>query len=144
MADIKRRTKIKVKSSSVDNFGNLKVVTEKGNEVKIAKKREGLFDFFQDGAEVTLGYSEYMNKEYVAEATPSAQIVSTDTPVEDDHMVEEAKKMGATTERTSYNEEKKDRSMAVSYAKDEFCAGKIKVEEIKDRANFYIGYILNK
>jgi len=66
MPDIKRRTKIKVQSTSVDNFGNLKVVTEKGNEVKIAKKRENLFDFFQDGAEVTLGYSEYMNKEYPA------------------------------------------------------------------------------
>lgn len=94
-----RRVKFTVRDSATDNYGNLVVQSTTGEEYKVSVKRNQLFDVFQPDTEVVVGYASYMNKEYVAEATPSAQVVSTDTPIqaekppEKDHLVKEATKI---------------------------------------------------
>jgi len=59
---------IKVKSTTKNNYGDLIVTPESGEPVKIAAKRDSLFDLFQNGAVVKLLWAEYMHKKYVARA----------------------------------------------------------------------------
>ena len=60
-----------VKSCAVNQYGDLIVQTTAGKEHKIGKKRDKLFYAFQPGQEVTVGYANYMNKDYIAEASPT-------------------------------------------------------------------------
>jgi hypothetical protein len=55
---------ITVKSAEQNSYGDL-IVNE---TLKVGKKRSYLFEVFQVGAEVKLGYSSYMNKDYIATA----------------------------------------------------------------------------
>jgi len=77
-----RREKITVDHAEINQYGDLIVTTTAGNEYKIGKKREKLFSVFQPGVDVVIGFSSYMNREYIAEATQEKQVVSTDTPIE--------------------------------------------------------------
>lgn len=109
--EIIRREKITVSSTQENQYGDLIVKTKAGNELKIGKKRSQLFVVFQPGTEVTVGYATYMNKEYIAEATPSAQVVSANTPVvvekpvmsKDDWAEKEAKTRKSIERQTSLN-----------------------------------------
>lgn len=57
--------------TELDGYGNMWVTPQGGGEkIKIAKKREGLFPLFQQGAAVMLDWQTYMNKPYVADAKP--------------------------------------------------------------------------
>lgn len=136
-----RREQITVAHAQQNQYGDLIVKTKAGNELKVGKKRQHLFDVFQPGAEVVVGFSSYMNKEYVNEATQAAQVVATDTPIVKEYLVKEAVKMGAEVISTTNT---KDRAVALSYAKDLAVAGKIELKEIIAYANKFLDYILNR
>lgn len=87
-----RREKFVVDHTEKNTYGDLIVASQSGNEYKIGVKRKHLFDYFQDGTEVVVGYASYMNREYIDEVTPSNQVVSTDTPIHNEKPVEISKK----------------------------------------------------
>jgi len=105
MADyeIIRRERITVESSEHNQYGDLIVQTVAGNEYKVSKKRAQLFAVFQDGAEVVIGWSSYMDKEYIAEATPASQVVSANTPITPEkpkeHEAEKVKEGGSREDK---------------------------------------------
>ena len=57
-----------VSEATKNNYGDLIVTDTQGNEHKIGNKRSHLFELFQPGAEVKVGYAIYMEKEYIASA----------------------------------------------------------------------------
>lgn len=65
---ITRHDKFTVASKETNQYGDLIVRDTDGLDHKIGNKRARLFDVFQEGAEVQVGYAEYMQKEYIATA----------------------------------------------------------------------------
>jgi len=130
---ILRRERFKVASTRQDEFGNLIAKSELGNEYKISKKREHLFTLFQIGAEIVVGYAKYMDKEYIAEATSSCQLIAADTPIQAEKLPD-VKKQSAH-DNSAY-------ARALSYAKDLVCAGKIEIADIYWRAEQFAGFIM--
>jgi len=120
-----RREQITVAHAQQNQYGDLIVKTKAGNELKVGKKRQHLFDIFQPGTEVIVGFSSYMNKEYINEAAQASQVVSTDTPVkkESDHLVidvKEAVKMNiAPQEKGMWWKEVGENFRAGLFKKDE-------------------------
>ncbi len=62
-----------VDHSETNNYGNLIVTPKEDGGVttktyKVGNKRSSLFDVFQPDTAVEVGYSEYMNREYIASA----------------------------------------------------------------------------
>ena len=99
---------ITVKSTVTDQYGNLIVTDTQGKEHKIGKKRKNLFAVFQRGAEVKLGYAEYMDKPYIATAEQTGNH-APETPVVNPT---------ATAVKNTAKPDTRDRSMALSYSKD--------------------------
>ena len=87
-----RREKFVVDHSTKNQYGDLIVTSKAGNEYKVGNKREQLFPTFQPDTEVVVGYASYMNREYIAEATPSTQLVSADTAIQEEKPKAEAPK----------------------------------------------------
>ncbi len=77
-----RREKFVVDHTEINDFGDMIVTSKSSIPYKIGKKREKLFATFQPNTEVVVGYAVYKDREYIAEATPSTQVVSVDTPIE--------------------------------------------------------------
>jgi len=71
-------TVIVVADTRKDQYNNLFVTDAEGNEVKISEKRAHLHPIFQKGKAVQLGWAEYMNRPYVAEAQLVGDIVDFD------------------------------------------------------------------
>ena len=71
-----------VSKATKNNYGDLIVADTQGNERKIGNKRSHLFELFQPGAEVKVGYSVYMEREYIASAEQTGKhipdAISTD------------------------------------------------------------------
>jgi hypothetical protein len=84
---IVRYETITVKDATLNSYGDLVV----NGGIKINKKRMALFPVFQVGAEVKLGYGNYMNKDYVATAEQTGK---HEVP-KDTSLVEAAKSIGA-------------------------------------------------
>ncbi len=84
MNPIIRRMKFIVSHSVVDKYGNLIVTSMSGVDYKIGVKRTQLFDVFQPDTEVVVGYASYKNRDYIAEATPANQLISADTPIQEE------------------------------------------------------------
>ena len=57
-----------IAEATKNSYGDLIVKDTQGNEYKIGNKRTRLFDVFQVGAEVKVGYAVYMEREYIASA----------------------------------------------------------------------------
>ena len=57
-----------VSKATKNNYGDLIVTDTQGNERKIGNKRSRLFEVFQPGSEVKVGYAVYMEREYIASA----------------------------------------------------------------------------
>jgi len=102
--------------ATYNDFNDMIVTTTENEEIKISKKREQIQNIILGAIEgnraIKLGYSEYMNKEYVSVAeyfdgTPSKQVSnapqSTGSPV----------KVQSSTKTHGDN-----RSYVLSYAKD--------------------------
>ncbi len=70
---ITRHDKFTVASKKVNQYGDLIVRDTNGFDHKIGNKRTKLFEVFQEGAEVQVGYAEYMQKEYIATAEQTGQ-----------------------------------------------------------------------
>jgi len=68
-------------------------------------------------------------------------IIKLELAPKDDHLVQEAIKMGA--EIIGSTDDPKIRSMCVSYAKDLAVAGKIELKDIPKYADSFLNYILN-
>ena len=79
-----RREKFTVDHSEVNDYGDLVVTSKEGSEYKVKSKRTQLFDVFQPDIEVVVGWASYMNHEFIAEATQASQLVSADTPIEEE------------------------------------------------------------
>jgi len=126
-----------VKSANKNTYGDLEVITTGGAKHKIGKKREGLFNIFQEGAEVEVGYSVYMNKEYIAAATQTGthKIIPKEPPA-----VTEVKKGGAVIEKV-ITKDSKNRAFALSYSKDLAVGGKIETKEIITMAKRFEKYL---
>jgi hypothetical protein len=65
--------KFTVASSGKNDYGDLIVTSKYGCDYKISNKRTNLFDIFQPETAVVVGYSSYMNKDYIAVAHPADQ-----------------------------------------------------------------------
>jgi len=100
-----------VGEATPNDYGDLIVKDTQGNEYKIGNKRERLFEVFQVGAEVKVGYAVYMQKEYIASAEQTGKHIPEVSNVE---------KAGAKVE-TANIIDTKNRSYALSYSKDIVC-----------------------
>ncbi len=125
------RTAILVVSSTKQNqYGDLIVTDKEGTEHKVGNKRPHLFDQFQENRAVEVGYSSYMNREYIA----AAHLVEGELPdpKESGKMPVEHTEKAPSTVKTDTESVKirsmaiapdnKNRSFALSYAKDIYCA----------------------
>jgi hypothetical protein len=81
---IERYELITVQTAQPNQYGDLLV----NGTYKVGKKRSSLFEVFQVGTEVKLGYASYLNKEYIATAEQTGKH-------EVNHLVEAAKNLGA-------------------------------------------------
>lgn len=68
---ITRYLRFVVEEAHLNDYGDLIVTSQGGHEYKIGNKRERLFDLFQPGAEVIVGYASYKNRDYIAVAYPA-------------------------------------------------------------------------
>jgi hypothetical protein len=147
---IERYELITVQTAQPNQYGDLLV----NGTYKVGKKRSNLFDVFQVGAEVKLGYASYLNKEYIATAEQTGKH-------EVNHLVEAAKNLGAVpvddirtdgykppsgapeSKSTPVRQESDSRlrSMAISYAKDGWCNGMIPLEELEKTADRFLKYM---
>ena len=59
---------ITVAMAEKDQYGNLKVTDNLGNEYKIGAKRDHLFELFVQGRAVKITWDNYKNKDYVSDA----------------------------------------------------------------------------
>lgn len=83
-AVIINKTRIKVKSKRLDNYGNLWLTPDPtGAEIKIGEKRSQYFGVCQVGAELELGWAEFDGKKYVAEiiSVEGNAPATTSTPI---------------------------------------------------------------
>ena len=110
--EIIRTEDIVVDSSILDKYGNLVVLDKGGNEHRVSAKRKRLFDIFQEGVAVHLCYASYMNKEYIADAVPVAQLVKPAIPKAETVAVNK----GIPPPKAKA--ESKNGSYALAYAKD--------------------------
>lgn len=131
---IERYDVIAVQTVEKNQYGDLVV----NGSIKIGNKRSYLFDAFQPGAEVKVGYSIYMNREYIATAEQTGEHRPT---AETTPLVKEAVKMGA--EVIGSTDDTKLRSVVIAYAKDLAVAGKIELKDMGRYANGFLDYILN-
>jgi hypothetical protein len=117
---ITRRETITVETTQQDTFHNLIVTTKAGNTFKVnGEKRAHLFPVFQPGASVIVGYSEYMNKEYVAEANSAGTVVETDKPVQPEKKPESKPHETAPQERGMWWKEVGENFRSGLFKKDE-------------------------
>jgi len=131
---IERYEVITVENTQQNQYGDLIV---NGN-LKVGNKRTHLFDVFQPGAEVKLGYAVYMNKEYIA----TAEQTGTHTISEEGHLVKAAKDMGAKViSEKPVIHDSRNRSMSIAYAKDLVVAGKIELKDMSAYADKFLEYI---
>ena len=100
-----------VSEANPNEYGDLIVKDIKGNEYKVGVKRQRLFEAFQVGAEVKVGYAVYMEKEYIA----TAEQTGTHIPE-----VKEVESSGVKVASVSVTDTK-NRSYALSYSKDIVC-----------------------
>lgn len=64
-------TIVVVGATEKDQYGNLWVTPQGGGDkIKIAKKRENLHQFMEQGRAILLHWETYMNKPYVSDAKP--------------------------------------------------------------------------
>jgi hypothetical protein len=138
-AQIERYELITVESVTKNQYGDLLV----NGKLKVSNKRHQLFDVFQTGAEVKLGWSSYMNKEYIASAeqtgthTIPKRVVSTN--------VESPQKSETSSATVLHKtDDIRNRSVAVSYSKDLVVSGIIDLKEIFTYADKFLNYILNQ
>ena len=126
-----------VSSTNPNQYGDLMVKDTAGTEYKISNKRNRLFEAFQIGAEVKVGYAVYMQKEYIA----SAEQTGTNIPE-----VEKIKEAGAKVASVSISktDNVKNRAVALSYAKDAWIAGKIEKDALYKSADYFLQYIEGK
>ena len=138
-AQIERYELITVESVTKNQYGDLLV----NGKLKVSNKRHQLFDVFQTGAEVKLGWSSYMNKEYIA----SAEQTGTHTIPKVSPVTESPKNSetpSATVLHKLSSDDIRNRSVAVSYSKDLVVSGIIDLKEIFTYADKFLNYILNQ
>ena len=123
-----------VSEATKNNYGDLIVTDTQGNEHKIGNKRTHLFDVFQVGAEVKVGYAVYMQKEYIASAEQTGKHIPE---------VEKIEQAGGKVAKVSISDVK-NRAVALSYAKDAWIAGKIEKDAIYKCADYFLQYIEGK
>ncbi len=132
-------TVIQVKSTTKDTYGNLIVTPEVGEDFKIAAKREFLFEVFQEGRAVKLGWAEYMHRKYIARAELFDGKPPTEKQVEPITAGVEIKQIQQTIKATIADN--KNRSFALAYAKDLAVAGKIEINKIGEYARIFEKYL---
>ena len=66
-----------VSSTNPNQYGDLMVKDTAGTEYKISNKRNRLFEAFQIGAEVKVGYAVYMEREYIASAEQTGKHIAS-------------------------------------------------------------------
>jgi hypothetical protein len=139
MPEIERYGTITVQTVEKNQYGDLLV----NGKIKIGNKRSNLFDVFQPGAEVKVGYASYMNKEYIASAeqTGTHVIPKIEVPVIDKAI---PAKDNATPLHKLSSDDIRNRSVAISYSKDLVVSGIIDLKEITKYADKFLDYILNQ
>jgi hypothetical protein len=123
-----------VKSTSIDDrYGSLKIVSTDGKNYSIGNKRIKLFDVFQIGAEVKVGWTIYKSEgkpdqNYIATAEQTGNhsvIQGIEDEIEPDSEklnpeVKEIPKPVIMPEHKT-NPDPKNRAFALSYSKDLWC-----------------------
>ena len=132
---IKRQETFIVAEAEKNEYEALIVTDTTGKEHKIGDKRSHLFELFAPGNEVKVGISEFKGKEYIATAIVLSHEPKTITAEENKAVVE------AVKEAHTPKPDTKSRSVAMSYAKDCFCAGKIPEERLIELADFFLSYM---
>jgi len=120
-----------VGETNQNEYGDLIVKDTQGNEYKIGNKRAKLFDIFQVGAEVKVGYAVYMQKEYIASAEQTgkhmAEVETVEkTGVEVASVIAESPKAEPKRTTTSYrDEDRTDARTAAMEIGEDWRAGKL-------------------
>ena len=141
---------ITVKEVGHNDYNDLTFKDTTGKDYKISVKRKSHFEnLIIVGATIKINWSEAYNKPFiytvekldqqnVPQPTPDAlQSKSTPLTSQTSHLVQAAEKLGAVRA-----DNEKVRSMALAYAKDLACAGKIQVTQINAQADAFIEYII--
>ena len=161
IAKIIKYLKFTVASSGKNDYGDLIVTSKYGCDYKISNKRSALFDIFQPETAVIVGYSTYMNKDYIAVAhladqfpacttfeletppvkpqpTPVSQATeSKSSPTPTPALSEVAKEVNKLSDR----DEERLRSVSIAYSKDLAVAKVIELAQITTYANKFLAYI---
>jgi hypothetical protein len=123
------------KEMSVDHDKQYLVITDKGGQKhKISEKRQALWALFnnaRDAEPFMLVYETYNNIQYVADARP----------ITDELLSIAVQSMGLKL--ADVQTEEKNRSTALSYAKDMVVSGAVKLEDLYSRARANYDFIKN-
>ena len=120
---------IVVDHSSLNDYRDLIVTDKGGKEWKVSNKRDYLHNIFQDGWAVKLGIANYMDKDFISEAS-LVELPVVETQKKSTEKIEEKLSTPVPTNQASL----KNRAFALSYAKDLACHDKIGIADIKRHA----------
>ena len=134
---IERYEVITVQTIQKNQYGDLLV----NGKLKISNKRNQLFDIFQPGAEVKVGYASYMNTEYIASAEQTGIHTISKTVEESAKSKPEPKTDWAERDRITRKSIERQTSLnaAIELAK----VDKIKPEQILPVAARFESYLEN-
>lgn len=146
---ITRKEKFTIESAQTDSYANLKVKGTNGKEYKIGSKRSQLHELFQPGAEVTVGYAVYMNKEYIATAeqtgvhevvkqTTGEPPATTTKPAAEPKMTDDK-----WAEKDRITRKSIERQTALKEAVNLIVADKVKIEQVLSTAAKFENYLGN-
>ena len=138
-AKITRKTIIVVDTIDTNQYGDLTWTDKEGKEYKVKSTRKQYFEAIQPARAVEISWSSFKGTEYPYSVVAVAEEIAKQPPK--DHLIKAAVAMGAEVIGTTNI---KDRSVAISYAKDLAVAGKIELKDMPKYANSFLDYILKQ
>ena len=113
----------------------LKIYTMDGNNYRLSEKRKQLWDMFQNARHwepILTIFATYNNVEYISNARP----------ITDEILKRGIQRLGEQSANSANNE--RNRSTALSYAKDLVVADKIPLDKMLEQAQGNYGFIIGQ
>lgn len=123
--EIIKETTIVVQTATVDTqYGKLKVIDTQGKSYTVSDKRKALFAMFQPGATIKLRWGNYQNKDYIADAVQTAPPTTLPPAPGGQGKASDPPRVEVSEPNL------RNRSFALSYAKDLAVSGKIDISQV--------------
>ncbi len=137
--EITRKQIIVVGEVGTNSYGDLTWADKDNKPYKVKSTRKQYFECIVPGQAVEICYAKYKGIEYPYSASAIKDKLPAETELPPPSLVEEAVNMGAK----AITSDPRQRSIALSYAKDAWIAGKIELSDILKYADKFLNYILN-